>query len=1246
MKERYFFKNSRLFSDYYLKELLPKDPIWEIDVSEYFKKIKEIYERKKDVIESLNEPSLEDQFIRPILRVLGHKWEVQPSLKKYKKPDYSFYKTDEEKVKAELSKDYFGNAIAVGEVKRWERSLDRKFKSESDPFEVYAPSLQMERYLWRTEVKWGILTNGRFWRIYERKTSSKFDIYYEVDLINIFEKDDLEGFKYFYLFFRKDAFPNFLNKVYEESIDYAKAVGEDLKSNVYKALRILANGFLETPGNNLSIDNLQEIHNNSLIFLYRLLFILYAEAGGLLPLQNSIYRGSYSLDSIKKEIVKKIDKKESIPIHKTYWGKIRDLFKLINEGSKSYGISKNDFYVPPYNGGLFDPDKNKFLEENDVLDNFIVDVVDLLSRSTMKKEGGKAFVDYSSLDIRHLGSIYEGLLENKLKVAQEDMSAIKKGKKEIWIKTSELGNRKEIDNVSKGKLYPVTDKGERKATGSYYTPDYIVKYIVENTIGPLIEEKKRKKEIDLIDEILSLKILDPAMGSGHFLVEATDFIAKCLVQALGESPREVEEEDIRWARREVVEKCIYGVDLNPLAVELAKLSLWLSTISKDKPLSFLDHHLKCGNSLIGARIEDLAELPSIKSKKMKKMIGQISTYEILFNKKIEVLLNNRKLIEELPSEKVEQIREKEKYEEEFRKNIKRFKQIADLWTSIYFGNEISWENYITVQDKLESSEEEWQKIINEEWFERGLNIYKKKRFFHWELEFPEIFYIGEKKKENPGFDVVVGNPPWVSMKGKYKSGDWDESEINFYLSRYKGDSYRPNTIEFFSKLSLEVLRPNGFHSFIVPDRLTENKQYQNFREFILIENTIRALLFRVPFPKIIADTLIYVIQKRKQKDYDILLSDYLSISQPVKCSSKIFLSISDFALFYIDDSTKMNLILKLLEMEPKLSPGIAKTNTGFIAAKNTITSQRIDQEQQAVLKGENVSKYQISGEFYFNFTKKNLIGGTQNIDILSKKKKILVNKTGDTISAMYVESGIFPEQSLYQIWNIKKPISPKYILTILNSKLIDLLYKTVLVTNRDTIPQLKKVDLDRIPIRCIYFTTLYKKHKKLFTEVKQLFKAYLKSDNLNHILSFIQQRLLEKPEESDVIHDFLVFLAEIMIKTNQRRNKEAKAFLSWLEQEIDVKVDDLLGRTIIKNYHEHSMDELIKQLNKNRKKLQIDPSNRNFQQKLSVEFSKSVNKVNMIKEKIRKIDYLIDQIVYRLYGISEEEIKMVKKELN
>ncbi len=877
MKEKYFFKNSRLFSDYYLKELLPNDPIWEIGVSEYFKKIKEIYERKKDVIESLNEPSLEDQFIRPILRVLGHKWEVQPSLKKFKKPDYSFYKTEEEKVNSELSKDYFGNAIAVGEVKRWGRPLDKKLKDESDPFEVYSPSLQMERYLWLTEVKWGILTNGRLWRIYERNTSNKLDIYYEVDLVNILKRGNLEDFKYFYLFFRKKAFPDFLDKVYEESIDYAQAIGEDLKSNVYKALRILANGFLQTPGNDLSIKNLQEIYDNSLIFLYRLLFILYAEARGLLPLKNPKYRDSYSFYSIKNDVAKKIDRNEPIPIlQKGYWSRVNVLCDLINNGSESYDISKDEFFIPPYNGGLFDPDKNKFLEENEISDHFIVDVIDLLSRSVIKNEGGKAFVDYSSLDIRHLGSIYEGLLENKLEVAQEDMSAIKRGRKEIWIKTSKLGKRKEIDNVSSGQLYPVTDKGERKATGSYYTPDYIVKYIVENTIGPLVEDKKHKveKEEDLIDEILSLKILDPAMGSGHFLVEATDFIAKCLVEALGVSPKEVEEEDIIWARREVVERCIYGVDLNPLAVELTKLSLWLSTVSINKPLSFLDHHLKCGNSLIGARIKDLGKLPKLSKRgRNKTKVIQVSLFEQSLKKRLPVILSDvMKMLKE-PSDKVEQIKEKENIYNKILDILTPFKDVSNIWMSIYFDNaNIAYEWMLSLLE----SQGRWGEVREKEWFRKANILNKENHFFHWELEFPEIFFDEYgREKDNPGFDVVIGNPPYIRQERIKEQKPLYE---NFYTKIYSG---RGDICIYFIEKSLDLTKLTGYHSFIITNKWLRAKYGENIRKYITEDITIDKIIDFTGvtiFEDSTVDALVYIFKNVKPEDNKLRYCDYKDTS--------------------------------------------------------------------------------------------------------------------------------------------------------------------------------------------------------------------------------------------------------------------------------------------------------------------------------------------------------------------------------
>ena len=284
---------------------------------------------------------------------------------------------------------------------------------------------------------------------------------------------------------------------------------------------------------------------------------------------------------------------------------------------------------------------------------------------------------------------------------------------------------------------------------------------VRGTSKEFHEKELKKAEGSLIDEILSLKVIDPAIGSGHFLVEATDFLARELLKVLSGEPLEVhskemviresaepyglketEEEDIRWARREVVERCIFGVDLNPMAVELAKLSLWLYTVAKNRPLNFLDHHLRCGNSLIGAKIDDLASLPDIKKKKREATSVQLGLFESIFREKVNILLGAFAQIEKLPSDTVEDIRRKEKLYQEFRKIVSRFQDVADVWTSIYFGNDLNFGNYQRLQNKLRSTEEEWEKLTHEPWVKKSKEVASEKQFFHWELEFPEVFFEG------------------------------------------------------------------------------------------------------------------------------------------------------------------------------------------------------------------------------------------------------------------------------------------------------------------------------------------------------------------------------------------------------------------------------------------------------------------------------------------------------------------------
>jgi len=652
-------RNHFLFSDHYLNEVLPHQAVWrevEAEAEKALAAITELYHQKAGAFPHYNEAALEQEWIRPILDVLGHIYHVQPPLPGAAgTPDYAFF-TDEaarqRAIPALGTPAFWEAALAVGDAKRWERPLDKRIVNGApDAFTNANPCYQIDYYLRRTGCAWGMVSNGRRWRLYHRDTSFRLDVFYEVDLVQLIEQGDLAAFRYFYLFFRIAALlPDtegrcWLDEVLAQSTAYAVRVGDELKGRVYEALRLLAQGFLDYPQQplrRLQVDpatkrfsadedafdtqataqpsqgfDLPRIHDACLILLYRLLFLLYAESRGLLPLDNHSYAAQYSLKAIKEDIARKLDDGMVYLAQKaTLWDDLRTLFDIIYNGQEALD-------VPAYDGRLFDPARYPFLEEHTIGDRYLAQAIDLLARTEAESGQGLSFVDYRDLSIRHLGSIYEGLLEYRLAYAAEEMAVVRRGKKEEIVPASEAEKpgfsektRFLVERIPAGQVYLVTDRGERKATGSYYTPDYIVKYIVEQTLGPLVDAQAEavEKEIAALkaknkgaarrtkaykealarlqnsfaDRVLALNVLDPAMGSGHFLVEATDYLARRIVEA-GVVPEALtngdEESELSYWRRRVVERCIYGVDLNPLAVELAKLSLWLATVAKGKPLS-------------------------------------------------------------------------------------------------------------------------------------------------------------------------------------------------------------------------------------------------------------------------------------------------------------------------------------------------------------------------------------------------------------------------------------------------------------------------------------------------------------------------------------------------------------------------------------------------------------------------------------------------------------------------------------
>ncbi|NUQ00547.1 MAG: N-6 DNA methylase, partial [Armatimonadetes bacterium] len=757
------FTNRELFKNHFLTQRLTALPAWQ-DVAEaapVFVQIRTLYlERARHFTATTNEAQTEDGFIKPVLDLL---WgadcrQVQvsiPNLDGRRQPDYALFRGAAERDAAEAHKGtpaYWAPVACVGDAKRWNVSLDQKREGET-------PSAQITNYLYRTRVRWGLLTNGRLWRLYEQERSRGGGVYFEVDLGDLLERGDADAFRWFWLFFRREAHlpdqsgRSFLETVLEGSEAYAAEVGDRLKDSVYDALRRLMNGLFDEPANHLDRHDpaaVARVHEHALILLYRLLFVLYAEDRDLLPRDNEHYQ-SISLCARHREINRALregaGRAYQMPRYRL-WQDLCDLFRVIDQGFAAAGI-------PAYNGGLFNPAKHPHLADRAefpqawrMADGPLAEAIDLLAyeRPGWDQPGSKD-IDYATLDVRHLGSIYEGLLELRPVVAAEALVEQLVEGKPKWVWAAEVAAPRPLRGqrpreVAAGELYLATDGGERKATGSFYTPAFIVDYIVEQTVGPLADAaagqvaalrpqvEARVKELEqqqtalaarglrsdevrlaelerqaascresLLEPYLSLAILDPAMGSGHFLVGAADHLSLAMATDpnLPDPPEGVEAQ--AWYKRRVVERCLYGVDLNGLAVELAKLSLWLHTVSDDRALSFLDHHLRAGNSLIGARLErDLTTEPPTADSRGRIKLDSSGQMVLGFTATLRAhhlsyLLDTFAKIAGATAGDAAGERAKAAWYAEMDAVRERFRQVANLWLAPFGGAAVTAEQF-------------------------------------------------------------------------------------------------------------------------------------------------------------------------------------------------------------------------------------------------------------------------------------------------------------------------------------------------------------------------------------------------------------------------------------------------------------------------------------------------------------------------------------------------------------------------
>lgn len=822
-------RNQQLFADHYLDSILPTLPDWQALREESAQALTQIQAIRTRFRPSTVEAQTEDELIKPILALLGHSIEVQAPLATpggTKKPDYIFYADESSRAANKgrvLTEALLRGALAVGDAKYWDRPLDVQLTNRSgQKLDPTNPAFQISFYLQHSGVPWGILTNGRLWRLYQRDSAYKLDRFYEVDLDDLLQRNDPTAFLYFYAFFRRAAFaegPLGLTTLLRASTEYARQISDNLRDQVYDALHHVAQGFLDYAPNRLTTDptSLAAIYDHSLIVLYRLLFVLYAEARELLPLRESeAYRLEYSLDAIKREVARRTQFGPALlPTTARLWAKLRDLFQIIDVGSPP-------LHVATFNGGLFDPQRYPFLEQHSVGDAHLQEALDLLTRV----DG--AFIDYRDLAERHLGTIYEGLLEFHLTP----------------------------DSSTPGwTVALVTDRGERHRTGSYYTPDFVVQYIVAATVGPLLRAAVAAATTDAekVAAVLRVNVLDPATGSGHFPVAVTEYIARFLVdQGLtptdeGSRPSSAESDLSYWKRR-VAQSCVYGVDLNPLAVDLAKLSLWLATVAKDRPLSFLDHHLRCGNALVGARLAEVqpgGSTPKRASRASQKTqqalaAGQLSMLDDdHFRQSMEIAVSSMWLIEHSAGNTVAEVKEQERVYAELRAALTtRYERLADVATAARFGLAMDATLWQGLRQYLSQPEGGFQVPHYATLLDTAQQQARTLRFFHWELAFPEVFFDahGQPLGEQGGFDAVVGNPPYVRQEqlATYKS----------YFSQAFADTYAgtADVYVYFVEQGMTLLKQGGRLSYIASNSWLRANYATALRRYLRSQTTVDQLI--------------------------------------------------------------------------------------------------------------------------------------------------------------------------------------------------------------------------------------------------------------------------------------------------------------------------------------------------------------------------------------------------------------------
>ncbi len=640
-------------------------------------------------------------------------------------------------------------------------SIDRRSPTLSTD-RPRSPALALQDYLNQHEqALWGLVSNGTKLRLMRDNASLTRHAHIEADLEQIFSTDDIASFAALWLIVHRSRFGSedtpatdcALERWREAGAVEGETARNRLAIQVEAALRVLGSGFIDANPElatrlHSSDLSLTAWFNELLRLVYRLIFLMVAEDRNLLHPPSSragartLYADGYSLGALREQSVRR-----------SAWDGHHDRYEGMKVVFRALTIGENRLALPGL-GGLFSEVQLPNLAEARIRNSAFMEAIYRLA--WLSDQGGRVPVNWRAMETEELGSVYESLLELQPQLADG-------------------GRRLEFaSDVAEQK------GNQRKTTGSYYTPESLVQALLDSALEPVLDRTEARAD-DREAALLDLKVIDPACGSGHFLLAAARRIATRVARIRADgSPSAA---DVRHALRDVASRCIHGVDRNPMAVELAKVALWIETVDPGLPLGFFDAQIRCGDALVG--VFDLSVLEQgIPDDAYKSLTGddgavaaacrganrdtKTGQARFAFETGKVKLPAMRPLaigfagLRDLQEDTVKQIDQKVRQFQQLRrgKSFERMKAAADLYVAAFLMPKTGDVQSSQHAYMVPTTEDVWS-ILGGGGYPRSMQgavrVIREARVFHWPLEFPDVMARG-------GFDVVLGNPPWERIK--------------------------------------------------------------------------------------------------------------------------------------------------------------------------------------------------------------------------------------------------------------------------------------------------------------------------------------------------------------------------------------------------------------------------------------------------------------------------------------------------